>query len=225
MPGSRLSHEDRQRIEAGLAGGLGYAEIARRLRRPTSTVSREVSRNGGYDGYRAENAQQATGRRARRVRETPPEHASAAVREFEAEFAAMMVRTGLTRMPAKVLVCLLTSEHGSLGAADLVHRLQVSPASVSKAVAYLEQIGLVRRERGRRRERYFTEENVWYQACMQEVRLCATWAGAARRGAEVLGDTRAGARLDQMSRYFEHVGHDLALAAERWREVFTAERP
>ena len=28
------------------------------------------------------------------------------------------------------------------------------------------------------------------------------------------------ARLDRMSRYFEHVGTDLARSAERWRSIF-----
>ena len=38
-------------------------------------------------------------------------------------------------------------------------RLQVSPASVSKAIAFLEEQGLIRRERDeRRRERYFVDE-------------------------------------------------------------------
>src|SRR5688572_32508500 len=73
MPGGRLTRQDRQLITAGLADGLGYAEIARQLGRPTSTVSREVARNGGPDGYRAEHAHRATEHRARRrPRSTPP---------------------------------------------------------------------------------------------------------------------------------------------------------
>ncbi|NUR92305.1 MAG: helix-turn-helix domain-containing protein, partial [Nonomuraea sp.] len=70
MPGARLTHDERRRIADGLAEGLGYAEIARRLARPTSTISREVGRNGGSYGYRADPAQKATGERARRVRKT-----------------------------------------------------------------------------------------------------------------------------------------------------------
>ena len=75
MPGGRLTDEDRQQIASGLGEGLGYAEIARRLGRPTSTVSREVDRNGGTRGYRADHAQQATRRRARRRGPTGPAHA------------------------------------------------------------------------------------------------------------------------------------------------------
>ncbi|MGB8944370.1 MAG: helix-turn-helix domain-containing protein, partial [Streptomyces sp.] len=60
MPGGRLTHQDRRHIGAGLAEGLGYAEIARRIDRPTSTVSREVSRNGGPGRYRVDHAHLAT---------------------------------------------------------------------------------------------------------------------------------------------------------------------
>ena len=42
MPGGRLTQQERQTITLGLADGLPYAEIARRLDRPTSTVTREV---------------------------------------------------------------------------------------------------------------------------------------------------------------------------------------
>ncbi|WP_425569311.1 helix-turn-helix domain-containing protein [Nonomuraea salmonea] len=66
MPEGRLTRQDRQRIAAGLAEGRSYAEIARRLDRPTSTVSREVGRNGGPSDYRPERAHQAAARRARR---------------------------------------------------------------------------------------------------------------------------------------------------------------
>ena len=47
MPGGRLTQEDRRRIAAWLAEGLSHAEIGRRLSRPTSTITREVSRNRG----------------------------------------------------------------------------------------------------------------------------------------------------------------------------------
>jgi len=72
MPGGRLTHEDRQRIAAWLADGLGYAEIGRRLGRPTSTISREVARYGVPGDYLADHAQQAAGHRARRRKPARP---------------------------------------------------------------------------------------------------------------------------------------------------------
>ena len=69
MPGGRLTQQERQQIALGLADGLAYAEIARRLDRPTSTVTREVMRNGGPTAYRADLAHRATERRAHRRRQ------------------------------------------------------------------------------------------------------------------------------------------------------------
>ncbi|SCF99819.1 Helix-turn-helix domain-containing protein [Streptomyces sp. DconLS] len=74
MPGGRLTQPERQQIALGLADGLAYAEIARRLERPTSTVTREVMRNGGPTAYRADLAHRATGHRAQRRRQPAPGH-------------------------------------------------------------------------------------------------------------------------------------------------------
>lgn len=66
MPGGRLTQSERQQIALGLADSLPYAEIARRLDRPTSTITREVMRNGGPTAYRADLAHRATEHRAHR---------------------------------------------------------------------------------------------------------------------------------------------------------------
>src|SRR4051812_27585471 len=72
MPGGRLTQQERQQIALGLVDGDSYAEIARRLARPTSTITREVMRNGGPTGYRAEIAHRATEHRAHRRRQSAP---------------------------------------------------------------------------------------------------------------------------------------------------------
>jgi len=61
-----LSLEDREEISRGLRVGESFASIAGRVGRPTSTVSREVNRNGGRDDYRAARADRSTCERARR---------------------------------------------------------------------------------------------------------------------------------------------------------------
>src|SRR5579872_5984425 len=48
-----LTLAEREDISRGLASGLRLREIARRLDRAASTVSREISRNGGRPTYRA----------------------------------------------------------------------------------------------------------------------------------------------------------------------------
>lgn len=55
-PVRALSLSEREEISRGLRAGESCCCIAARLRRPVSTVSREVSRNGGAEAYRAATA-------------------------------------------------------------------------------------------------------------------------------------------------------------------------
>ncbi|WP_067846054.1 GbsR/MarR family transcriptional regulator [Nocardia lijiangensis] len=219
MPGGRLTEQDRRHIAAGLAAGLDYAEIARRVGRPTSTVTREVARNGGPGGYRADLAQRATRRRARRRIATAPQELSAAtfgrdddtVREFAEQFAALMVDSGLPRMAARVLASLFTTDSGSATAAELARRLRVSPASISKAVAYLDGLEVIRRAREGRRERYIVDDDVWFRAWSDSARTTNQWAEAAERGAEIFGATTpVGERLEHMGLFFARLARDIA---------------
>jgi transposase, IS30 family len=65
-----LSLEDREEISRGLALEQSLRVIALSLGRPTSTVSREVQRNGGRLHYRAARADRATCQRAKRPKAT-----------------------------------------------------------------------------------------------------------------------------------------------------------
>ena len=101
-----------------------------------------------------------------------------------------------------MLTCLYTSDTGGLTASELVQRLQVSPASISKAITHLESQDLVRRERDeRRRERYIVDNDVWYQAMIASARSNAQLAETARQGIAILGPgTPAAARLENIAR-------------------------
>ncbi|AVH58880.1 MULTISPECIES: helix-turn-helix domain-containing protein [Streptomyces] len=231
MPGGRLTQQERQQIALGLADGLAYAEIARRLDRPTSTITREVMRNGGPTAYRADLAHRATEHRAHRRRQTAPRGAEAppqahgrdaeAVREYEEMLATVFMQSGLPKMTARLLVCLYTTDAGSLTASELVQRLEVSPATVSKAIAFLESQGLVRRERDeRRRERYVVDDDVMYQSTMASARATAHLGETARQGVSILGPgTPAAARLENIARFVDFVSESIARAAEQAREV------
>ncbi|MCJ7781318.1 MAG: IS30 family transposase [Acidimicrobiia bacterium] len=65
-PIRQLSLVEREEISRGVAAGESLRDLARRLGRAPSTLSREVARNGGRGRYRAHRADRAAWQRARR---------------------------------------------------------------------------------------------------------------------------------------------------------------
>ncbi|MFI6743887.1 helix-turn-helix domain-containing protein [Nonomuraea sp. NPDC050451] len=231
MPGDRLTNEDRQHIAAGLAEGLGFTEIGRRLGRPASTIMREVTRNGGPDDYGAQQAQEATQQRARRHRKAkspaPPVGDSShgrdpqAVQNLTESFATLLDQQGMPRMAARTLACLYVTDSGTLTAADLVQRLNVSPASISQTVAFLEQQGLLKRERtpGGRRERYVVDDELWVRSTLAALQMNDSLIAASQRAAEILGAaTPAGARFDVAAEFLRLVNAPLRQVMEQWQQ-------
>ncbi|UQX03964.1 helix-turn-helix domain-containing protein [Streptomyces sp. RerS4] len=219
-----MTQQDRQRIAAGLANGLSYAEIARRLDRPTSTISREIGRNGGPGGYFPQAAHQATVRRARRGTPAPPHVARPpdGTMEEQEEIIELAVRTGLPRMTARVHVDLLMSEDGRRTAAELARRLNVSPASVSVSVNFLVEHGYVRRERDpqRRRDIYVVDDDAWYHSVVISARQTLETARAAMAATETVGlDSPVGRRLARAGAFLERVTLDMKESADRWRRL------
>nr|WP_237546798.1 MarR family transcriptional regulator [Streptomyces sp. SID161] len=126
---------------------------------------------------------------------------------------------------ARVLTCLFTTDAGSLTAAQLAQRLQVSPASISKAIAYLESQSLVRRERDeRRRDRYVVDNELFYQATIASARSNDQLVQTARQGVMVLGpQTPAATRLENIARFLDFISESITRAAEQAREVLHAQ--
>ncbi|MEU6823421.1 helix-turn-helix domain-containing protein [Streptomyces atriruber] len=233
MGGGRLTAEDRRIIEAGLSEGLAYAAIARRLGRATSSVSREVARHGGPGSYRAEHADRADAwrRRNRPPRPAAPRPADTdsgtgadldayaphgpdpdAVQAYVDKFAGLLIAVGLPRTAARVLACLVTAPSGAGTSAELTRRLKVSPASISKAVGYLEGLDVLTRkhEPGRRQDRYVIDEDVWLRAWLTSAHKNAACAAAAREGADLFGlDTPTGARLRTMYTFFAGIHRNM----------------
>lgn len=143
------------------------------------------------------------------------------MRAYEETFTTLLMQSGLPKMMARVLVCLCTTEAGSLTASELVRHLQVSPASVSRAITFLESQGLVRRDRDEgRRERYVVDDDVWYQSMIAGARSNAQLAETARQGVGILGpDTPAAARLENIARFIDFVSESIFRAAEQAREI------
>ncbi|MEU1258766.1 helix-turn-helix domain-containing protein [Streptomyces chartreusis] len=231
MPGGRLTQSERRQIALGLADSLAYAEIARRLQRPTSTITREVMRNGGPTAYRADLAHRATEQRARRrgpaasrgPQSLPQPHGrdADAVATYEETLTTVLMGSGLPKMTARVLTCLFTTDAGSLTASQLAAHLNVSPASISKAIAFLEGQSLVRRERDeRRRDRYIVDDELFYQATLASARANDQLVATARQGVTVLGPhTPAAARLENIARFLDYISDSITRAAEQARQV------
>ena len=156
------------------------------------------------------------GHRARRrkpARPAEPDFEGQAARGFVDRFAGLLAATGLPRMTARVFVCLLTADPVGLTAAELVRRLRVSPASVSKSVGYLGTMGLVvrRADPGGRRERYGIDDEVWLRAWQTDTGAHREIAIAARQGIEIFGaETTAGARLGEMGRFFGKLSEQMS---------------
>ncbi|MFD3481346.1 GbsR/MarR family transcriptional regulator, partial [Streptomyces sp. NPDC058695] len=195
-------------------------------------------RNGGPTSYHADQAHRATERRAHRRKQPTSRRQEApalphgrdpeAVREYEESFTTVMIQSGLPKMMSRVMASLLTTDSGSLTAAELVQRLQVSPATVSKSIAFLESQTLVRRERDeRRRERYVIDDDLWYQSMLASSKALTQQVEVSRQGIAVLGPgTPAATRLENIARFLDYVAESLLRAAEQAREVlYTKPQP
>ena len=230
MPGTRLTRSERDEIAAGLRTGLDYAEIGRRIGRPTSTVTREVGRNGGPAGYepqRADARARERGRRSspsfRRPRGNAERGSDDAVgNDLEpliTEFVELLVTSGLQRMGSRVFVQLYLTERTGLTAAELVSRLGVSPAAVSKAVGYLEGLGLIERtadpiaDARSRRERYLVGDDIWARSWAASMETNRRWADLTRRGADLLSHSDpVRAHLREAHRFFAALTTHMATA-------------
>jgi IS30 family transposase len=126
-----LSLEEREEISRGLAASDSLREIAARLGRSPSTVSREVARNRGRQSYRAGLAEQAAQRRGRRSKLSK----LAACPELRAEVVA---RLELNWSPEQISRFLKEEYPGQLS-------MQISHETVYVSL-YIQGRGLLRKE-------------------------------------------------------------------------------
>lgn len=145
---------------------------------------------------------------------------AAAVDAFVERFAGDLETAGIPRQPARVFAALLATDDGSLTSAELVERLQISPAAVSSAIRYLSQVRLVRRERqpGTRRDVYRVGDDAWYEAMVNRQALLDQWAATLAQGADALGRTTpAGGRLQETVEFMTFLRGEMPRLLARWR--------
>jgi DNA-binding MarR family transcriptional regulator len=143
-----------------------------------------------------------------------------AVARFVEQFALLFAAAGVPRMPARVFALLLVTDSRKRTASQLADGLKASPAAISGAVRYLDQVGLVvkRRDPGERRDHYEVVEDVWYEAYANREKQLSAWARALDAGAAAVGaDTPAGRRLTESSRFFDFLRAELPALMAKWR--------
>ena len=133
--------------------------------------------------------------------------------------ASALHQAGLARVPSLVFSQLLVDDDGRMTSAELAEALHVSPASVSGAVRYLEQIGMMRRERerGSRRDVYVVEEEAWHAALMRRDQVYGPMIAALSAGLDsVPADTPAHQRMLVTREFFAFINEELSALADKW---------
>jgi len=144
-----------------------------------------------------------------------PELTAAAAERTAAAFAA----AGFPKMPARALLALVSSEQGSLTAADLAERLGASPAAVSGAVRYLQTVGFIHRvsRPGSRRDLYALHEDEWYVASMRNSPIYDKLAELTDATAGTLPEgSPARQRVAEMARFYRFLNSRLPALLDDW---------
>jgi predicted transcriptional regulator len=142
-----------------------------------------------------------------------------AVRRYVENLGLVLSELGMQRMAARVFAAIMVTDDGRLTAAELAEKLSVSPAAISGAVRYLEQVGLLLKERepGERRDHYRLFDDLWYSTFLKRDRHLVVWRDAASDGIAALGEhTRAGKRLIEMQDFLSYLIKEIPALYERW---------
>jgi predicted transcriptional regulator len=141
--------------------------------------------------------------------------------EFVDRMGGALTQAGLPRLPSLVFSALLVDDDGKMTSAELSSALEVSPASISGAIRYLVQVGMVRRERerGSRRDLYVVDDDAWHGAMMRRDQLYAPMIAALSAGIAAMGDgAPAHERLVLTREFLLFVDEEMRGLAEKWEE-------
>ena len=130
-----------------------------------------------------------------------------------------LTQAGLARLPSRVFAALLVDDDGRMTSAELADELGVSPAGVSGAVGYLEQLGMLRRERerGSRRDVYVVDDDAWHGAMMSHDQIYGPIKASLEHSLTTLGPDAPAHRRVAMSLDFLHfVEAELDDLAQKW---------
>jgi hypothetical protein len=139
---------------------------------------------------------------------------------FVADVAARLAAEGFPRIPAGVLMALMASEEGRLGARELMDELGVSAAAVSGAVKYLAVLGFVRTVTapGSRRHVYALPDTPWYTQTLTGTSRYRDLAAVLEGHAQGMVGPAA-LRVGEMADFFRFLDERMPLLYAEWRAV------
>lgn len=146
-----LSLAEREEISRGVVSGRSIRSIATVLGRSPSTVSRELRRNGGSNGYRANRADQAAWDRARR----PKTCKLARHRALARQVAAKLQRRWSPQQIAGWLKCIHPDDMSGQVSHETIYRTLFIQA---RGALKQELLGYLRRTRAMRRSRHHNQK-------------------------------------------------------------------
>ena len=149
--GSALTLAEREEISRGVVVGHSVRSIAATLDRSPSTVSREISRNGGRGCYRATQADQAAWDRAHRPKRCKLAHNRVLARLV----ASKLQREWSPQQIAGWLKCRYPDDENHRVSHETIYRSLFIQA---RGALKKELLGHLRRTRGMRRSRHHTQK-------------------------------------------------------------------
>ena len=144
-----------------------------------------------------------------------------AAHDFTERMGGALTQAGLPRVPSLVFSALLVDDDGRMTAAELAETLELSPASISGAVNYLAQLGMLRRERerGSRRDLYVVDDDAWHQAMMRHDQIYGPIKASFDHAITALGDAApAHHRLALTRDFLYFIEEELDDIATKWEK-------
>lgn len=139
---------------------------------------------------------------------------------FAERMGGALTSVGLARLPSRIFSALLADPDGRMTAAELGAALQVSPASVSGAVRYLDGVGMIRRERepGTRRDVFVVDDDAWRDTMLQADRIYAPLVAELDRAlASFPEDDPARRRIAVTREFMLFVTEEMRSTFDRWQ--------
>ena len=142
-------------------------------------------------------------------------------RTFVERMGGALTTAGLARLPSRIFAALLADPDGRMTAAEIAAALQVSPASVSGAVRYLDGVGMIRRERepGSRRDVFVVDDDAWRDTLLHADRVYAPMIAELDRALDSMpADDPARRRIATSRAFMGFVTEEMAAMSQRWQE-------